>query len=101
MDVTERRNLQRIAWRGTVRLLIPGRDPVDAMIADISEMGWGLRVEQPLDPGAEVVIDAPASRGLAWFDTAIHTTAPSGPVSSCDQRTEAGQRDVILVFTIT
>jgi len=63
MDVTERRNRQRIVWRGTVRLLIPGWEPVDATIADISEIGWGLRVEQALHPGDDVVIDGTGFHG--------------------------------------
>jgi hypothetical protein len=89
MDVTERRNRQRIVWRGTVRLLIPGWEPVDATIADISEIGWGLRLEQALHPGDDVVIDGAASMTPAWFDTAILTTAPSAPASNCGPRTDA------------
>ena len=57
MEATEHRTHQRIAWRGLVRLLIPGRDPVEATIADISESGCGVCIEQAIDPGVEVTID--------------------------------------------
>jgi len=57
MDGKERRIHPRTAWRGMVRLLIPGWDPVEATISDISEAGCGLRIERALHPGAEVAID--------------------------------------------
>jgi hypothetical protein len=57
MDGMERRVHQRIAWRGLVRLLIPGGDPVEATISDISESGCGVRIERAIERGAEVGID--------------------------------------------
>jgi len=57
MEGTERRIHQRTAWRGMVRLLISGEDPIEATISDISEGGCGLRIERALDPGTEVAID--------------------------------------------
>jgi hypothetical protein len=63
MNGTDCRTSQGTAWRGVVRLLIPGWDPLEAIICDMSEMGWGLRVERALDADAEVVIDAAGFQG--------------------------------------
>ena len=53
----ERRRQRRVEWRGSVRLVIPGRDPVEATISDISEIGCGMRTGQAVEPGSSVGID--------------------------------------------
>ena len=63
MDGIERRVYRRTDWRGSVRLLVPDVDPVDATIADISECGWGLRIDRAIDAGSEVGIDGTGFRG--------------------------------------
>ena len=63
MDAMERRVHQRVAWRGLVRLLVPGWDPVEATISDISEAGCGVRIERPIKAGVEVGIDGTGFHG--------------------------------------
>lgn len=57
MDGNERRKYRRIAWRGDIRLVIPGADPLDATVADISEIGCCVRTAQAVAPGIPVGID--------------------------------------------
>ncbi len=66
MDGKEYRVQPRINWHGSVRLTIPNGEPIDATIADISEMGWGVRTEQAVSPGAEVGID-----GVGFYGSGI------------------------------
>jgi hypothetical protein len=63
MDGKERREQTRIAWRGNVKLMITDGDPMDATIADISELGCGFRTERAIAPGLPVVIDGTGFRG--------------------------------------
>jgi hypothetical protein len=63
MELAERRQERRIAWQGAVRLVIGGADPLDAMIADISEFGCGLQLGQPVPAGARVGIDGTGFEG--------------------------------------
>ena len=63
MDGIERRTEARVGWKGSVRLVIPSGDPVDATIADISEMGCGLRTDRTVKPGAAVGIDGTGFHG--------------------------------------
>ena len=57
MDGSERRRERRTQWHGAVRLVIPGREPVEASIADISEIGCGMVTGRAVEPGAAVSID--------------------------------------------
>ncbi len=59
----ERRRQRRFEWRGSVRLVIPGRDPVEATISDISEIGCGMRTGQAVEPGSSVGIDGTGFHG--------------------------------------
>ena len=63
MEVNERRKFPRVVWKGEVRLVIPGFDPVDATIADISEIGCGLDTSHAVAPGVSVGIDGTGFEG--------------------------------------
>jgi PilZ domain len=51
MDQKQRRMENRIPWRGTLQLIVPGSGPLEATIADISEFGCGLDVERAVEIG--------------------------------------------------
>ena len=63
MENREQRGEPRINWRGSLRLVLPGEDPIEATIADISEMGCGLRAARAVPTGAEVGIDGNGFQG--------------------------------------
>jgi hypothetical protein len=63
MDAKNRRLQMRIAWRGNVKLMFTDGDLMDAIIADISEVGCGFRTERAIEPGLPVVIDGTGFRG--------------------------------------
>jgi hypothetical protein len=56
MDATERRTERRVNWRGAVQVIVEGVEPIDAKISDISEMGCGLQVDRPVEPGTTIGI---------------------------------------------
>ena len=63
MNSSERRQHQRIEWRGSVHVVIPGGQPLEATIADISERGCGLNATCALEPGSVVGIDGTGFEG--------------------------------------
>jgi hypothetical protein len=56
MDAKERRTENRVNWRGRVQLILTGYEPIAANITDISEMGCGLQVDQPVASGLAIGI---------------------------------------------
>jgi hypothetical protein len=56
MEAKEQRQERRVGWKGTVDLVIAGREPISAGIADISEAGWGLDVAQAIETGTRFEI---------------------------------------------
>ena len=63
MNGNERRRRPRVAWQGAVRLIVPGREPVEAAVADLSEIGCGLRAERAVEPGTQVRISGAGFEG--------------------------------------